>query len=766
MKKRVFCLLLSLVFCLSLMPISVAAGDITQIQSISVSVERPQDGQFPDSNPAFQSKPAGALDGVEAVMWYYSPADSYTGTDADVWTLMTSSDFFSYGNYYLCQIYLTAKAGYAFTTDTTGTVNKAPHNDEFGDIYENESTAFLCGIFKLTKEVTEFNVSVPAPVVGGTPKIPTGITTYPKNAASIEDYIWLYIPTEYYTGSEYDSWAAMSLDWYFETGYTYAFGVLMSTSEGFTVAPDVASSINGQPHDESFGGPVVSQTRGQAFYVFPSLAEVGDVNYFITEPAVGDVPDYTPTVEPSDSVTIIFLMWLELTPEEYENLDLEGNESVGTFMTNEDTFKEGYYYAVSIIATPNEGVTIETPPTINGKKPLEVAEDGVSVAQLFGPLKAAAETETLNVTVTPPALGAVPAKTAQFTPNKVAEYTIVWYKTPEEYYGTENTSWAEMTAGETFAPGYYFGVSVTGKFADGFGVLLNDITLNNEDPFYVSVDERGYFEIDFDFKPLKEDDTLDIVLDEPQLGAYPDTSPEFAPDKVTVTDMQWYKIPVEEYGPEGSNEWKKMSSEDGFMPGYMYGFEIDGRFDEGFAPDKNHITINGKKPASVYAGDGSFMVIGYYGPFENDDALDVLLDEPVIGANPDMTPEFTPDKATVTYFQWFKIAAEDYDPNGENQWTKMAADEVFEPGYYYGFEIDATLDEGFCPSDGKITLNGKLPERVAADGYMVLIQTYGPLTEPVNPPTGDTNLAFVWASLAAIALGAMAAVALGKKRRA
>ena len=89
----------------------------------------------------------------------------------------------------------------------------------------------------------------------------------------------------------------------------------------------------------------------------------------------------------------------------------------------------------------------------------------------------------------------------------------------------------------------------------------------------------------------------------------------------------------------------------------------------------------------------------------------VTVDEPVIGANPDYTPEFTatPEgSVTLDEFFWYKISEDDYTGTNEDAWDEISADDVFEEGYYYSVELFFTPNENYSLNeDMTAAVNGK-----------------------------------------------------------
>ena len=134
--------------------IKIEKGDSTPVTNIAATVTAPALGQKPDYAPVIVANPADSVD-LEEVYWYKIAAADFTGTDEDDWVEMASDETFTTGYYYSVDMYFNPNEGYKMSESATGTVNGMPHDDTYGELYEGDSAAYLCGLFEpLTVEYT------------------------------------------------------------------------------------------------------------------------------------------------------------------------------------------------------------------------------------------------------------------------------------------------------------------------------------------------------------------------------------------------------------------------------------------------------------------------------------------------------------------------------------------------------------------------------------------------------------------------------------
>ena len=130
----------------------------TPVTNIAATVTAPALGQKPDYAPVIVANPADSVD-LEEVYWYKIAVADFTGTDGDDWDKMASDEAFTTGYYYSVDMYFDTNDGYKMSESATGTVNGMPHDDTYGELYEGDSAAYLCGLFEPLE--TEYTVDLP-----------------------------------------------------------------------------------------------------------------------------------------------------------------------------------------------------------------------------------------------------------------------------------------------------------------------------------------------------------------------------------------------------------------------------------------------------------------------------------------------------------------------------------------------------------------------------------------------------------------------------
>ena len=131
----------------------------TPVTNIAATVTAPALGQKPDYAPVIVANPADSVD-LEEVYWYKIAVADFTGTDGDDWDRMASDEAFTTGYYYSVDMYFDTNDGYKMSESATGTVNGMPHDDTYGELYEEgDSAAYLCGLFEPLE--TEYTVDLP-----------------------------------------------------------------------------------------------------------------------------------------------------------------------------------------------------------------------------------------------------------------------------------------------------------------------------------------------------------------------------------------------------------------------------------------------------------------------------------------------------------------------------------------------------------------------------------------------------------------------------
>ncbi len=207
------------------------------------------------------------------------------------------------------------------------------------------------------------------------------------------------------------------------------------------------------------------------------------------------------------------------------------------------------------------------------------------------------------------------------------------------------------------------------------------------------------------------------VIDEhPDYGSWLYSS---TPSGVVNVGLQWYQISKEAYTGAAGDSWQLINSGYSCSKDYYYKAVFSVRVGNSVTethtiPNTVKATINGETCDVQVAPDGKSCDLSRIfeakelQPISN---IAVTVDEPVIGAKPDYTPEFTatPEgSVTLDEFFWYKISEDDYAGTNEDAWDEISADDVFEEGYYYSVELFFTPNENYSLNeDMTAAVNGE-----------------------------------------------------------
>lgn len=389
-----------------------------------------------------------------------------------------------------------------------------------------------------------------------------------------------------------------------------------------------------------------------------------------------------------------------------------------------------------------------------------------------------------------PTVATVPADALDTTQTEVNWFAI----SAGSFTGTSSDSWDKLSSEDVFEVGFVYAIEMYVHPTDAYEFPTDVIVTVNGKPHDNTYGEpysgstEVYVSAVFTDLSAPPQDALQVAVDEPLLGNYPDITPTFNPDSVTVKYFQWYKIPASVYNPSGANEWTEMDSDEWFEAEYFYGFEIDGEFTGGYHPGSNIILLNGHYPTDGYCGETGFSLIQVYEPLASlVTEINVDITAPALGALPDLNPVITStpkDKALLAYYYpyeegdsnmaWAKCPVDQYTGQPSDSWEPLGTGETFEEGYYYMFVI---MVQPYIGPDGvgsfklarnvKLTVNGQPNWEfglVNSDNVTFLAHIFEPL-KAVNPPTADNNSILLWGGIASAALLAMAAVVAVEKKK-
>ena len=299
--------------------------------------------------------------------------------------------------------------------------------------------------FSLTtlQEITSIEATVTPPVNGEKPADLATVVTAPENSAVFRNLVWDKIAEEDFTGTYwFDTWTPMEEDETFQAGYYYRVKLYFDAKEGFGFFKNVTGKVNGKDHNGTYG----------------------------------DVYDY------ADS-SYAYLCFV------YKTLHVHETGAEYTHDENshwKECTKCGAATTEKVAHTPDhEGHATE-------KYAIKCTEFVYVIEEQLAPTQ---KITRIDVTVTPPAVGAPPADTADIvsTPeNSAAFEELCWYLASGDEFDAD-----------IFESGNAYAVEICVTPNDNFAFSDEMIVYCNgmEIPYYSDeIDDEGgsYFEKDTD----------------------------------------------------------------------------------------------------------------------------------------------------------------------------------------------------------------------------------------------------------------------------
>lgn len=752
MRKKIFCLILSCIMALGIMPLTAFAEDTNVLEKAYFTITEPVIGEKPDTTINVTFTPADFTYEDISVRWLKSSTtnDPHVGE----WTSMTEGETFEAGFYYQvgCNIF-TNHDEYTFFDSAEVYIN--------GSIADRISythhSIFGFRVFdKLDDKVKKIDITVDPPVIGETPDLSPQFTSTPAaSVLTLPENItirWSECTKESYESDE-NAWRTMSNDDEFKSGYYYRVAMTFDPKDGYYFTESTAATVNGMSDDITFGLIIIHDDKVSA-HISATFAPLtpGPVTYIYVDvdtPLVGKTPDFDPEYDASidggdiDTTDIIELE--DGSVKWYESKDENGPWDV---MDEDDVFKDGYYYRIDTAFEPKTPYSFTADTTAyvnNGDCNLTLSDDysTASVSTTFGPLAPIPVTDIL-VTVDNPRIDDRP----DFTPAEdnasidggygyekdiieLKDGSLKWYE-----YDEENDEWDEMTDSDTFKEGYYYRIDAEFETNTGYCFTtdtkanVNGYRHNSDRPVYDK--DSTYAYVSFIFGPLKYGITevtgIAAEVDTPVIGEKPDYEPCFTstPDNsVFVYDVTWYKTDKE--NPTNFIDYVKIGKDAKFEDGYYYMVVIHFRAKYGYSVSEHdytfidlNCTVNGMlNRIDLIEGrnEGEANLIGVFKPEKpvNVDepitSIAAKVDAPAIGKTPDFSPEITSaPEGSAELFKaiWYKLSEDKYTGTADDSWELVAEDEAFKEGCYYSVLVGAVEKEGFCfTNDTTATLNGK-----------------------------------------------------------
>ena len=128
--------------------------------------------------------------------------------------------------------------------------------------------------------VVNIAATVTAPALGQTPDYAPVIVANPADSVCLEEVYWYKIAIAAFTGTDEDIWDKMEADEVFEDGYYYSVDLYFSTEDGYKITETTTGTVNGMPHDDTYGGVY----DGNSYAYLSGLFEPLELEYTIDLP--------------------------------------------------------------------------------------------------------------------------------------------------------------------------------------------------------------------------------------------------------------------------------------------------------------------------------------------------------------------------------------------------------------------------------------------------------------------------------------------------
>ena len=120
--------------------------------------------------------------------------------------------------------------------------------------------------------VTNIAATITAPALGATPDYHPVFTSTPADSVELDEITWYKIAIADFTGTNEDDWDEMASDEAFTTGYYYAVDMYFNPNDGFKLTESTTGTVNGKPHDSTYGGVYDGDSYAYLSGVFEPLA--------------------------------------------------------------------------------------------------------------------------------------------------------------------------------------------------------------------------------------------------------------------------------------------------------------------------------------------------------------------------------------------------------------------------------------------------------------------------------------------------------------
>ena len=153
------------------------------------------------------------------------------------------------------------------------------------EIYNITANTTFYAIWEDIKSVNSINATITAPVLGATPDYEPLYDSNPTGGFTIGGLNWCKVAVENYTGTDKDNWFGLSSGETFKNGYYYSVDLFFCLNDGYKLADTITGTINGIPHNDTYGGIYDSTSTAYLSIVFEPFDMVSPVTGLKITPA-------------------------------------------------------------------------------------------------------------------------------------------------------------------------------------------------------------------------------------------------------------------------------------------------------------------------------------------------------------------------------------------------------------------------------------------------------------------------------------------------
>lgn len=595
---------------------------------------------------------------------------------------LSATDKFE-GRDYVALVKLTAEDGYILDGESLKQ-NIAVNGAAINSFNCNSEGSSGSTVVPFQLSYSEVSATITEPVAGQSPDY-TAVVTDEGYSAKVTQW------TEYQADTQTDK--VMSATDKFAEGKGYSAIVEISANEGY--AFDVTKcTINGK-EVALYNTNTANVLYYKVDYVIEKLYS-GEIYCTITEPEIGETPDYT-VFSFNDCFNIEIISWYR------------GDDETDVLLPT-DTFKKGEKYTAKIKLTADKFTDLDTSDfqLMLNNKTIDKAAQVISISSKEAYFKFSFNLlviDKVSINITEPQIG----EGVDFTvTTDSSEYTadMTWYCYTDDVY---------PNAGDKFENGKVYKAKINvwlpigGKFDQGANF---EILVNGTEPAYSDIyGRRIYIEVEYPFITISEIlDDVSVTYNEPVIGKYPDYTVTTGDARYTAEITDWYLMDKYYHFPSVLDPSQKFEAGET----YFANIRIIGTEGYGFDQSNTKLTGNGNLINQGYY-NANWNIITCYTPeimakeltfSEILDDVSITYTEPVIGAYPDYTVT-TGDTKYTAEMMWYILV---HSNNGPSGYTTLDPSQKFEAGETYRAEflVTGSEDYGFDASITKLTVNGNL----------------------------------------------------------